>query len=51
MQQRMGDEDIPGTLNVGHALPTVTEALVFVAMVTVDLTTLTAMIVAARRSG
>jgi uncharacterized membrane protein YfcA len=46
-QQRMGDEDIPGTLNVGHALPTVTEALVFVAMVTVDLTTLIAMIVAA----
>jgi uncharacterized membrane protein YfcA len=47
MQQRMADEDIPGTLNVGHALPTVAEALVFVAMVTVDLTTLIAMIVAA----
>jgi len=47
MQQRMADEDIPGTLNVGHALPTVAEALVFVAIVTVDLTTLIAMIVAA----
>src|SRR6266478_6551360 len=30
MQRRMADEDIPGTLNVGHALPTVVEALVFV---------------------
>jgi uncharacterized membrane protein YfcA len=47
MQRRMADEDIPGTLNVGHALPTVVEALVFVAIVAVDLTTLIAMIVAA----
>ena len=47
MQRRMADEDIPGTLNVGHALPTVVEALVFVAIVTVDLTTLIAMIAAA----
>jgi len=37
MQRRMADEDIPGTLNVGDALPTVVEALVFVAIVTVDL--------------
>ena len=47
LQRRMRDEDIPGTLNVGHALPCVIEALIFVAIVTVDVTTLLAMIVAA----
>ncbi len=47
LQRRMPDEDIPGTLNVGHALPCVIEALIFVAIVTVDVTTLLAMIVAA----
>jgi uncharacterized membrane protein YfcA len=47
LQRRMADEDIPGTLNVGHALPTVVEALIFIAMVTLDLTTLVAMIAAA----
>lgn len=47
LQRRMADEDIPGTLNVGHALPTVLEALIFIAIVTLDLTTLVAMIAAA----
>lgn len=47
LQQRMADDEIPGTLNVGHALPTVAEALIFIAIVTLDLTTLVAMIAAA----
>src|SRR5215510_3736578 len=40
------DEQIPGTLNVGHALPTVVQALVFIAVVKVDPTTLITMIAA-----
>jgi uncharacterized membrane protein YfcA len=43
----MPDENIPGTLNVGHALPTVVQALVFVAIVSVGFTTLISMIAAA----
>lgn len=35
-----------GALNVGHALPTVTQALIFIAHVSVDLVTLTGMIAA-----
>jgi uncharacterized membrane protein YfcA len=46
-RHRMPDEQIPGTLNAGHALPTVVQALVFVATVAVDVTTLIGMIVAA----
>ena len=45
-QRRVADEDIPGTLNVGHALPTVTQAFIFIAAVTVDLITLVSMIAA-----
>jgi uncharacterized membrane protein YfcA len=41
------DERIPGTLNAGHALPTVAQALIFIAAVTVDPLTLIAMIAAA----
>ncbi len=41
------DEKIPGTLNVGHTLPTIVEALVFIAIVGVDPLTLIALIVAA----
>jgi uncharacterized membrane protein YfcA len=44
---RPRDEDIPGTLNVGHALPTIAQALIFVALVTVDVLTLFAMIASA----
>jgi uncharacterized membrane protein YfcA len=40
------DEVIPGTLNVGHAIPTVVEAAIFIAIVTVDIRTLIAMIAA-----
>jgi len=41
------DEQIPGTLNVGHTLPTITEAFIYVALVQVDVTTLVSMIAAA----
>ena len=34
------DEKIPGTLNVGHALPTLLEAFLFIAIVQVDVLTL-----------
>ncbi len=40
------DEQIPGTLNAGHALPTVAEALLFIAVIKVDPRTLVLMIVA-----
>lgn len=41
------DEKIPGTLNAGHALPTIVQALIFIAVVKVDPTTLVGMIAAA----
>ena len=41
------DEKIPGTLNSGHALPTVVQALFFIAAVIVDPVTLVGMIAAA----
>jgi len=40
------DEKIPGTLNVGHALPTITQAFIFIAIVEVEMTTLVGMIAA-----
>jgi uncharacterized membrane protein YfcA len=47
LQHRPPDEQIPGTLNAGNALVTVTQALIFINAVTVDLTTLIGMIAAA----
>ena len=47
LRGRVADERIPGSLNVGHALPTVAQALIFIAVVQVDLTTLLSMIAAA----
>ena len=47
LRARMPDENIPGTLNVGHTLPTVVEALIFISLVTVDALTLIGMIAAA----
>jgi uncharacterized membrane protein YfcA len=47
LRARMPDEQIPGTLNSGQALPTMTQALIFIATVSVDLTTLVSMIAAA----
>lgn len=41
------DEVIPGTLNVGHTLPTLTQAFIYIAIVDVDMTTLIALIIAA----
>src|SRR5579864_7570391 len=43
----VADDLIPGTMNVGHALPTVVEAFIFVAVIAVDFKTLVAMIFAA----
>jgi uncharacterized membrane protein YfcA len=40
------DEKIPGTLNVGHALPTIAQAFIFIVIVEVDMTTLIGMIAA-----
>ncbi len=38
------DEKIPGTLNVGHTVPTFAEAFIFILVVEVDVTTLALMI-------
>jgi len=38
------DEKIPGTLNIGHALPILTQALIFISVIEVDMTTLWLMI-------
>lgn len=46
LARRVDDAEIPGTLNVGHAIPTFAEAFIFIAVVDVDMTTLVAMIAA-----
>ena len=38
------DEKIPGTLNVGHTLPTITQALIYIVIVEVDFLTLASLI-------
>lgn len=43
----IADDLIPGTMNVGHALPTITEAFFFIAAVAVAPVTLVSMIIAA----
>jgi uncharacterized membrane protein YfcA len=40
------DEVIPGTLNVGHTLPTITQAFIYIAILRVEMTTLILLIVA-----
>lgn len=47
LRRRLADEEIPGTLNIGHTLPTTVQALIFVTLVSVDLVTLVGMIAAA----
>jgi uncharacterized membrane protein YfcA len=47
LRKLVADEYIPGTLNVGHALPTVAQALIYIAVVEVDFTTLSLLIVSA----
>lgn len=42
----VGDRQLPGTLNVGHALPTVLQAFIYIVLVEVDFLTLAAMIAA-----
>jgi len=42
----VADEKIPGTLNVGYALPTVAQAFIYISIVQVDVWTLVLMIVA-----
>jgi len=42
------DENIPGTLNVGHAIPTITEAVIFIVLLggLIDVPTLLCMVIA-----
>jgi len=42
----VADENVPGTLNVGHMIPTFAEAFIFIKIVEVDATTLISMIAA-----
>lgn len=41
------DEYIPGTMNIGHTLPTIAQAFIYTAVIPVDKTTLVALIIAA----
>jgi uncharacterized membrane protein YfcA len=43
--KQVPDERIPGTLNVGHTLPTILQAFIFITAVAVEPTTLVALIV------
>jgi uncharacterized membrane protein YfcA len=47
MVANVPDEHIPGTLNVGHTMPTVVQAFIFVTLVQVELRTLVFLIAAA----
>ncbi|MFN0205108.1 MAG: permease [Planctomycetota bacterium] len=44
--KQCGDRVIPGTLNVGHTLPTIAQAFIYTQLIEVDFTTLVSMIVA-----
>ncbi len=46
LQKVVPDERIPGTLNVGHTPPVLAEAFIFIAIIQVDMLTLTSMIAA-----
>lgn len=45
-RRMVADEEIPGTLNVGHSPPTLLEAFLFIAFVQVDVLTLVSMMAA-----
>jgi len=47
LKQTVPDERIPGTLTIGHALPTITQAFIFIRTVDVDAVTLALMILLA----
>jgi len=42
----IADENLPGTLNIGHTLPTIAQALIYTAIIEIDFTTLALMIAA-----
>lgn len=44
LRRMVPDQVIPGTLNVGHALPTIVEACIYISAVQVDIRTLVTMI-------
>ena len=46
-KQNTDDRKLPGFLNVGHAIPVLTEAVIFVTVIKVDALTLVALILAA----
>ncbi len=41
------DEHIPGTMHVGHTVPVIVQAFIFIAIIQIDMTTLVSMITAA----
>jgi uncharacterized membrane protein YfcA len=45
-KQVVADEKIPGTLNVGHCLPTLTQAFIYITLIEVDVKTLVLLIAA-----
>jgi len=47
LRRMVPDERIPGTLNVGHTLPSITQAFIFIALVEVGVMTLVSLIAAA----
>ena len=47
LRKLVDDKLIPGTLNVGHALPTVAQALIYTKLIEVDILTLVTIIIAA----
>jgi len=46
LKKLVRDEVIPGTLNVGHTLPTIAQAFIYILVIEVDMTTLILMIAA-----
>ncbi len=46
-RQTIDDRLLPGTLNVGHALPTIAQALIYIGAIEIEAKTLIAMIAAA----
>jgi uncharacterized membrane protein YfcA len=47
LRRVVSDRLIPGTLNVGHTLPAITQAFIFIAIIAVDMRTLVSIIAAA----
>jgi uncharacterized membrane protein YfcA len=46
LKKLVPDELVPGTLNVGHALPTITQAFIYINIIEVDIVTLVLLIAA-----